>query len=59
MICYRDMTFCSYWKECKDGINCFRALTSQVIYNAGKWWGKENPPISLFAEKPDCFKSIK
>jgi len=62
MLCYKDMTFCSYWEECKDGKNCNRALTPEVFENATKWWGliSKNPvPICQFSEQPDCFKENK
>ena len=62
MICYRDMTFCPFWDECKDGKECFRALTNEVWNKAHKWWGldksKDDIPICLFTEKPDCFKEV-
>ena len=56
MICYRDMTFCKYWKNCKKGKGCVRALTKKVYKSAKAWWGKDNPPIYQFADKPECFK---
>jgi len=56
MICYRDMTFCPYWSNCKKGKDCSRALTSDVIEKANKWWGDDNPPIMTFSEKPDCYE---
>ena len=55
MMCYKDSTFCEYYKRCWDGGNCGRALTPQVIKNAEEWWGDDNPPVSVFTEKPDCF----
>ncbi len=57
MLCYRDMTFCTYYEECKDGKDCFRALTPEVIKAAEAWMKK--PPIAMFAEKPECFKEAK
>lgn len=51
MIGYRDMTFCEYWKKCKKGSKCKRALTKDVINNA-----KKSPfPIAQYKEKPECF----
>jgi len=49
MICYKDMTFCSYYKEC-EGIDCIRALTPQVKKDAKRI----GFPICQFLEKPDC-----
>ena len=54
MICYGDMTFCTFWKECKDGKECNRALTEKVEQDAEKWM--KNAPICTFVEKPECFK---
>jgi hypothetical protein len=59
MICYKDSTFCSFWKDCQDGKNCSRALTNELIKKANKWWGSDNAPICIFIEKPNCFKEIK
>ena len=52
MLCYRDMTFCQYWKICVDGDTCFRALKQQVVLNARL----AGLPICQFARKPDCYK---
>ena len=49
MICYKDMTFCSYYKECERK-DCVRALTPEVVQAAEKF----GLPICQFAEKPDC-----
>lgn len=57
MLCYRDMTFCTYYKECKDGKDCRRALTDEV-QKAAEAWMKE-PPISIFGDKPECFKEAQ
>jgi len=60
MICYRDTTFCTFWKDCKDGNDCTRALTEEVKEQAARWWKDWNlpeigPPICQFAAKPDCW----
>ena len=49
---YRDMTFCSFWAECNEGASCFRACTPDIEEKAHEF----GLPISMFAEKPDCFK---
>ena len=54
MMCYRDMTFCPYYKICSKE-NCGRALTSKVN-EAAKRLGLS---ICQFAEKPDCFDRRK
>lgn len=51
MICYKDKTFCSFYDECQDRANCFRALTDIIKENAQKI----GMPISQFVDKPDCF----
>jgi len=57
MICYRDMTFCPFYKECKAGSTCLRAFTPAVSAAAEKWGGK-NAPVCLFTERPDCFEGV-
>ena len=56
MIGYRDMTFCPFFKQCKKGKKCDRALTDEVKKAAEKWWGDKHAPICMFAEKPECFE---
>jgi hypothetical protein len=58
MICYRDMTFCSFDEGCKKGGDCERALTTKVQESADKWWSgmKGQAPIMRFADKPKCFE---
>lgn len=58
MICYRDMTFCEFYKNCLKGNVCIRALTPKVIEKAKKWWrDKESePPICRYVLAPPCFK---
>ena len=38
MICYRDMTFCTFYKSCKDGESCERALTPKIKKEAEECW---------------------
>lgn len=52
MMCYRDMTFCSYWPECKRGADCPRALTPGVEDAAEK----HGYPICRFVDKPECYE---
>lgn len=56
MICYRDMTFCEFYKDCADADECHRPLTDEVKRLADQWWGKEEggAPIAVFVEKPSC-----
>jgi hypothetical protein len=52
MICYKDITFCTFYEDCKDAKECHRALTPEVIKQANEWM--KNPPIATFMEKPEC-----
>ena len=54
MICYRDMTFCPFYEDCKQRVQCARPLTPEVIADAVNWWGTADFPVSVFAEKPSC-----
>ncbi len=56
MMCFRDRTFCNFYNECADGSTCSRALTEKVLQDATKWWGSKDAPISMYIEKPKCFK---
>ena len=51
MMCYKDMTFCGFYEDCKDGETCCRALTQAIIY-AATW---QETYISQFADRPECF----
>lgn len=59
MMCYKDMTFCPYYRECKKGNKCGRALTPEVLQQAKEWWDTNFPPISKYIDPPECFKEVK
>jgi len=59
MMCYKDITFCPFYGECAVGSTCRVALTPKVEEDAKKWWGDDNPPISIYLDKPECFKKIE
>ena len=59
MMCYRDMTFCTFYGECRKGKKCRRALTKKVKIDAEKWWGSKDAPIASYVNKPGCFAKIK
>jgi hypothetical protein len=59
MISFRDKTFCPFWGDCEDGIDCPRALTKQVQQEAIKWWGSDEAPISMYVTEPKCFKEME
>lgn len=48
---YKDMTFCKFYKECKNGDSCRRALTDEVVRKADEL----ELMISRFVNKPKCF----
>ena len=51
MLCYKDREFCTFWRECKHGASCDRALTPQVSENAKK----AGLYIAVGMEKRSCF----
>ena len=55
MICYKDTTFCVF-DCCGKFASCGRALTREVKENAVKWWGSDDAPIMIFADKPQCYR---
>ena len=55
MICYKDRTFCPFYKNCQNGATCFRSLTDKVKSDAKAWWGGNGEaPICVFTEAPPC-----
>jgi hypothetical protein len=54
MMSYRDMTFCTFFEDCKHQKTCHRPLTDAVREKAKQWWGKDDVPISIFAQQPEC-----
>jgi len=53
MLCYKDKTFCEFYKECKKNKDCGKALIEKVQ--------KEADDIGLsicrFEDRPNCFES--
>lgn len=58
MMCYKDMTWCPFFGDCKKANECDRPLTAEVIIAAKAWWGKDDPPICVFTEKPSCHEPL-
>lgn len=54
MMCYRDKTFCPFWKDCKNSGLCGRALTDDVEVGAKRC----GLGISLLAEMPSCHSTL-
>jgi len=49
------MTFCPFWKDCKNRFECGRALTTDVQKAADEF----GLPIAYFVDKPEeCFNPI-
>lgn len=55
MRCYKDKTWCPYYKTCKHGKTCLRALTPKIIKEAITWWGSDEAPVSVYLNKPECY----
>lgn len=53
---YKDMTFCSYYKDCKNAVRCHRPLTPEAKA-AAEAWGGPGALIAQYAAKPDCHES--
>jgi hypothetical protein len=52
MLCYRDMTFCRYWRGCAKGKTCDKALKPTIFRKATA----TGLPISQFMDTPDCME---
>ena len=52
MICYRDMTFCPFWRSCADGKDCSRALTDEVAAKAEE----VGLGVCQWNGQPGCYK---
>lgn len=52
MLCYKDMTFCTYWEGCIHGDVCKRAFTKEHKDAAAH----AKLLVSQFGAKPECFK---
>ena len=55
MISYRDMTFCTFYEDCKHAESCHRPLTPEVQARADL----ANLPIARFTNKPSCHKEVE
>ena len=57
MMCYKDTTFCPFYLECIHRETCKVALTPKVKDTVKEC--KDNPPISVYLDKPNCFEENK
>lgn len=55
MICYKDTTFCPYYKKCAKQLECSRPLTDKVKKDAAS----VGLPISQWIEEPYCMEKLK
>lgn len=55
MMCYRDITFCSFYLECREQATCVIALTPDVKRKARE----AGLLISGYVDIPNCFKRLK
>ena len=54
MLCYKDRTYCRFYKVCRDGKDCSQALKPEIEKAASMTHYR----ICQFATKPDCFVPI-
>ena len=52
MMCYKDITFCAFWRTCAKGGECPRKLSSAVVADADA----KELPIAQFSSLPDCYQ---
>lgn len=55
MICYKDMTFCEFYKDCANAQDCERKLTPKIAEAAEEF----GLPLAVFTEKPHCHEEIE
>jgi len=53
MICYRDMTFCTFWEKCYHGKTCPRSLTKETLLEAETF----GLGVCMFQDRPGCFET--
>ena len=56
MLSYKDRTYCTFYEGYIHKSYCIRPLTREVIEAAEQWWGNSSPPISIYLNKPSCYK---
>jgi len=55
MICYRDMTFCTFYKDCANATDCERKLTPEIAEAAEEF----GLPIAQFTAPPQCHEKVE
>jgi hypothetical protein len=50
MLCYKDMTFCTFYKTCAIADECHRPATDEVAQGAREC----GLPIAHFTSTPEC-----
>jgi len=51
MLCYRDMTWCPFYADCRECERCNRALTDSIRRKAAR----AELNLCQFVEKPGCW----
>ena len=52
MLCYRDMTFCDFWRTCLNAEGCSRKLTEKARMAAAEM----NIPLCTYVSPPkECY----
>ena len=52
-MCYRDMTFCPFYKDCAKQSDCHRPYTPEVAELAEV----HGMPVCLYVNKPGCWEA--
>lgn len=56
-VCFRDITFCGFWRTCARQEGCRIRLTGCVRIGA-EAWAPGRADISQFAAAPPCFREM-
>ena len=54
-MCYKDKTFCGFYKTCSNAKDCNRCLTDEIKLKAQA----AHLDICQFAEEPECYSKIR
>ena len=55
MLCYKDKSFCNFWKSCQQGSSCKHAYTDTVKELAKKCM----LPVDLYDTPFTCYNNIE
>ena len=61
MMCYKDMTFCTFYQDCAHASTCHRPLTPDVRAAAMEWTNTFTKLayalVMQYTEQPECHSS--